>query len=145
MEQILLKKAPLEVRGNRGQRAEVDARYTLTGVISPSKGGHADRYDLSSDIEELRCSIKAPKFTLMSAKLCTAQDKDGIINEYFEHTHSTAWAYVATDGYIYIMGTEEFKTMLRLFCNISPESTSPRLKVKHTAVKASEQWLQAQL
>ena len=145
MYRVELKKAPIEVRGNRGQRVEVDARYTLTGEVSPSKGGHADRYDLTSDLEGLRCSVKSPKFTLMNASLCVAQDKDGIIAEYFERTHSTEWAYVATDGYIYMMNADEFRKMLQLFCGLSCESNSPRLKVKHSAVKASEQWLRTQL
>jgi hypothetical protein len=134
---------PVFYKHNAGQHRQQVADFNLTGQIR-----RADKvpYNVGSDIPELNISVKSARFTLMSGKLCKAQDFDGIVNQYFAEVHSTEWLYVTEDLKGYFMNAEEFKSLLYQFCDLERESNSTIYKIRMGRENEEvTNWLQAQL
>lgn len=106
------------------------------------------RYDMASDCEvgELRISIKANRFSLMSGSLCKGCDTfDDIWNRYNENVHSNIWAYVTKDWQCYFMDKEEFSKFIHNFARLDRESSKrgggKKIKGKEES-KAMLSWLE---
>lgn len=107
---------------NRGQYAEMVACRTLLGdAYDPTAKADNKSFDKDSDISSLRISVKSARFSLAS-KLY-GETLAEMVADYFNRTHSTSWAYVATDGNIYIMNKAEFAEFLALFTTLQRASS----------------------
>ena len=134
---------PVFYKHNAGQHRQQVADFNLTGQLR-----RADKipFNVGSDIPELNISVKSARFTLMSGRLCKAQDFDGIVVQYFAEVHSTEWVYVTEDLMGYFMSADEFRSLLYQFCHLERESDSPAYKIR-MGRETDEviKWLQAQL
>ena len=128
---------------NNGQHAEQTLAYTLTHEIRSHD--HVP-FDEGSDIPEFHMSVKSSKASLMSGNRCTAQTKEGIIQEFIERSASTCFAYVASDfAKAYVMDAIEFTEFCMLFAGLSRESTRNGGKVKvqlRAESKRMREWLE---
>jgi predicted PolB exonuclease-like 3'-5' exonuclease len=117
--------------------------FTLTGNIRKADN---HKWDADSDIPELNMSVKSARFTLAYA--LNGETKEEKINDYFSRVKSTSWAYITTEGQIYIMNRIEFHMFLMLFCTLERDSTKNGGKVKvrfaHETAKVRE-WLRGQV
>ena len=127
---------------NNGAHAQQVVDYTLTGSIRPHDNV---KWDEGSDIPELNMSVKSDRFTLASDLI--GETLEAKVNDYFERTASTSWAYASNDGQIYIMNRNEFYAFLMLFCSLQKDSTKNggRMKVRfgHETARV-KMWLGAQ-
>lgn len=106
---------------NAGQHAEQALAFTLTNEM---RKHNSMAFDQASDIPEFNMSVKSSRFTLASASMLEASDKEGQIAEYFKRVHSTHVAYVTKDfSKAYVMDMAEFKKFIELFCSLTREST----------------------
>lgn len=124
---------------NNGQHAQYVADYTLTGQVRKADNIH---WACGSDIPELKMSVKSARATLASDLIGeTIADK---VNDYFNRTASTVWAYVTKDETIYIMDGIEFRQFIMTFATMQKDSTKNggRMKVRfpHESHKVIE-WL----
>lgn len=131
---------------NNGLHAEQALAFTLTGEIRKhdSKPFYAD-----SDIPEFAMSVKSAHFTLASANIMQAQDKNGQIEEYLMRVHSTTVAYVSKDFSVaYVMTMVEFAEFLYKFTTLTAESKKHGGKMKLMArseSKAMKAWFAEKL
>lgn len=128
---------------NNGQHAQQVVDFTLTGHIRRADN---HKWTEDSDIPELNMSVKSARFTL--AYRLEGETKEEKINYYFENVKSTAWAYMDTEGHIYVMNRNEFYAFL-MFCTALYRSSSSNggivtLKQNHETAKIRE-WLKAQI
>lgn len=82
-------------------------------------------YNRGSDlcVGNMAMSIKASRFSLMSATLCGGcEDFDGIWSIYEANTHSNCFVYGAKTGTAYVMNIVEFKQFVYAFCTLTRES-----------------------
>lgn len=82
-------------------------------------------YDKDSDLTvgDMRFSIKASGFSLISARLCKGcVTFDDIWNLYEHNVHSNLFVYITKDYIAYIMNLDEFKTFIYSFCYLDRES-----------------------
>lgn len=124
---------------NNGQHAQYIADYTLTGQIRKADNIH---WTCDSDIPELRMSVKSARATLASDLI--GDTKASKVDDYFNRTASTSWAYVTKDEKIYIMDGIEFREFIMTFATMERDSTKNggRMKVRfpHESHKVIE-WL----
>lgn len=128
---------------NKGQARQQDVDFMLTGKIR--KADHVP-FDMDSDIPEYDCSVKASRFTLVSANVVRGNDFDSIWNEYAERVHSTLFCYATENGTAYFMDIAEFESFVRTFCTLQKESSKNgggmKIRCKSES-KAMLQWLAA--
>lgn len=128
---------------NNGQHSQQTVDFTLTGQLRKADN---HKWNIESDIPELNMSVKADRFTLASDLMGETLDQK--VNDYFNRTASTSWAYLTNEGQIYIMNRIEFYMFLMLFCTLERDSTKNggRVKVRfaHETAKVRE-WLRAQV
>ena len=128
---------------NNGQHSQQTVDFTLTGQLRKADN---HKWNIESDIPELNMSVKADRFTLASDLM--GETLDQMVNDYFNRTASTSWAYLTNEGQIYIMNRIEFYMFLMLFCTLERDSTKNggRVKVRfaHETAKVRE-WLRAQV
>ena len=103
---------------NNGQHSQQVVDFTLTGNIRKADN---HKWDADSDIPELNMSVKSPRFTLAYA--LNGETKEEKIADYFSRVKSTSWAYITTEGIIYIMNRVEFYEFL-MFCTDLQRSSS---------------------
>jgi len=102
---------------NAGEFAEVITKDVLG--YEPRKEPNT-RYDVSSDIEPIRTSVKSSRFTLVNMRLGDTFEES--VDHYFKTTHSTQWIYtVVTDDTVllYWMNATEFRDFLYTFCYLN--------------------------
>lgn len=128
---------------NNGQHSQQVVDFTLTGNIRKADN---HKWDADSDIPELNMSVKSPRFTL--AYSLEGETKEEKINYYFSKVKSTSWAYITTEGDIYIMNRVEFYEFLMLWTGLYKASSSNgghyTVKQNHETNKIRE-WLKAQI
>lgn len=128
---------------NNGQHSQQIVDFTLTGQLRKADN---HKWNIESDIPELNMSVKADRFTLASDLMGETLSQK--VSDYFNRTASTSWAYLTTEGQIYIMNQIEFHMFLMLFCTLERDSTKNGGKVKvrfaHETAKVRE-WLRAQV
>lgn len=128
---------------NNGQHSQQVVDFTLTGNIRKADN---HKWDVDSDIPELNMSVKSPRFTL--AYSLEGETKEEKINYYFSKVKSTSWAYITTEGDIYIMNRIEFYEFLMLWTGLYKASSSNgghyTIKQNHETNKIRE-WLKAQI
>ena len=128
---------------NNGQHCQQVVDFTLTGNIRKADN---HKWDADSDIPELNMSVKSPRFTL--AYSLEGETKEDKINYYFSKVKSTSWAYITTEGDIYIMNRVEFYEFLMLWTGLYKASSSNgghyTVKQNHETNKIRE-WLKAQI
>lgn len=105
---------------NHGQHCEQMLAYTITGEIRKHDNV---AFDEGSDIPEANMSVKSSRATIASARLMTADTREGQIEEYFKRVHSTYFAYVANNNVAYVMNAREFEAFLREFVRFERESS----------------------
>ena len=128
---------------NNGQHSQQVVDFTLTGNIRKADN---HKWDADSDIPELNMSVKSPRFTLAYA--LNGETKEEKIADYFSRVKSTSWAYITTEGIIYIMNRVEFYEFL-MFCTDLQRSSSSNgghytIKQNHETQKIRN-WLKAQV
>lgn len=116
---------------NNGQHSQQVVDYTLTGNIRKADN---HKWNEESDIPELNMSVKSARFTLAYA--LEGETREDKINYYFENVKSTSWAYMDTEGNIYIMNRNEFYAFL-MFCTTMQLSSSKN--GKHYVVKQNHE------
>ena len=110
------------------------AKYTFDGVHYKNAGefkefalkrilGYADwnvkdshRFDVDSDITDLRCSIKSAESSLYNVEL--ADNFNDSLEMYFARVHSVIWKYVTiidNDLVVYTMDKNEFREFVSQF------------------------------
>jgi len=128
---------------NNGQHAQQVVDYTLTGIIRKADN---HKWDVDSDIPELHMSVKGNRFTLASDLI--GDTVEAKINDYFNRTASTQWAYITTEEEIYIMNRVEFYMFLMLFCTLQADSTKnggkKKVRFGYESARVRE-WLKAQI
>lgn len=77
-------------------------------------------FDKGSDIDPLNLSVKSARFTL--ATNLQGDTREEKIQDFFNRVHSTAFAYVARNGDIYIMNATEFQEFVVLFTSLQKAS-----------------------
>lgn len=125
---------------NGGDFHEIVTKSVLG--FKPEKDGNT-KYDVESDIPELRASVKSSKFTLVNEVLADSFEKS--LDVYFKNVHSTLFIYaVAIDDMItlYYMDATEFRVFLTEFSKIA--SDSGYVRGKSTTGKMLR-WLEARL
>lgn len=127
---------------NNGQHSQQTVDFTLTGQLRKADN---HKWNIESDIPELNMSVKADRFTLASDLMGETLSQK--VSDYFNCTASTSWAYITTEGQIYIMNRIEFHMFLMLFGTLERDSTKNGGKIKvrfaHETAKVRE-WLRAQ-
>lgn len=132
---------PISTSHNAGERAEQNLIYTLCGEI---RKHDSTPFDKSSDYPEMKLSIKSARFTLVSGRLMQAQTMHGQIEEYFNRTASTLWAYVSNDNIAYMMDKVEFYEFITTFAKFEKDSAKNGgyNKVRFPSeTQAIKQWL----
>ena len=128
---------------NNGQHCQQVVDFTLTGNIRKADN---HKWNEDSDIPELNMSVKSPRFTL--AYSLEGETKEEKINYYFSKVKSTSWAYITTEGDIYIMNKIEFYAFLMFCTNLQRSSSSNgghyTIKQNHETQKIRN-WLKAQI
>ena len=128
---------------NNGQHSQQVVDFTLTGNIRKADN---HKWDADSDIPELNMSVKSPRFTLAYA--LNGETKEEKIADYFSRVKSTSWAYITTEGIIYIMNRIEFYEFLMFCTNLQRSSSSNgghyTIKQNHETQKIRD-WLKAQV
>ena len=141
MRTVLVKQNPIENRNN-GINLEWSLNYTLTGTITEKHDNTA--FDKGSDIESLHISVKSARFTLASR--LNGEDKDEMLNDYFERVASQEFAYITKDFKAYIMNAQEFKEFLIEWTSVERSSSknggNKVLRGKNES-KAMLEWLGA--
>ena len=102
---------------NGGEFAEVVTKAVLG---YEAKKDANTSYDVASDINELRMSIKSSRFTLVNKVLANTFDET--VRVYFETTHSTTWVYtivIEDTATLYYMKADEFKEYLYKFTTLN--------------------------
>lgn len=130
---------------NNGQHLEQRLCYTLTGEI---RKAYDFRFDVASDIPEYHMSVKSDHATLVTADYMHGSTFAEQLQEYFNRTVSTSFAYVANNGTAYIMNAYEFEKFLVAFGTWEAESTKNgggyKIRLKHESKKMLR-WLNGQL
>lgn len=141
MRTVLVKQNPIENKNN-GINLEWSLNYTLTGAITEKHDNVA--FDKGSDIESLHISVKSARFTLASR--LNGEDKDEMLNDYFERVASQEFAYVTKNFKAYIMNAQEFKEFLIEWTSVEKASSknggNKVLRGKNESQKMVE-WLNA--
>lgn len=104
---------------NNGLHCEQMLAYTLTNEM---RRHDICPFDKGSDIPEYHMSVKSSGATLASGHLMKATTYMEQIDEYFERTASTSFAYVAKNNVAYVMDAEEFKAFLLAFSIFTRDS-----------------------
>ena len=102
---------------NHGQHCEQMLAYTITGEI---RKHDSKRFDVDSDIPEIKCSVKSARFTL--SQRANGETKEEQIDDFFARSASKRYAYVTKDYKAVMMEKEEFKEFLIRFCSITTAS-----------------------
>ena len=102
---------------NHGQHCEQMLAYTITGEI---RKHDSKRFDVDSDIPEIKCSVKSARFTL--SQRVNGETKEEQIADFFARSASERYAYVTKDYKAVMMEKEEFKEFLIRFCSITTAS-----------------------
>lgn len=100
-------------------------------------------YDMGSDIEEIRASVKSGKATLVNKKL--GQNMEEVLDTYFQNVHSTSfiWGVVMDDELtVYTMNANEFRPFIENFANFDKSRQVVRFKA--TSGKMLK-WLEAHI
>jgi hypothetical protein len=128
---------------NNGQHSQQTVDFTLTGQLRKADN---HKWNIESDIPELNMSVKADRFTLASDLMGETLSQK--INDYFDRTASTSWAYITNEGQIYIMNRVEFYAFLMAFTTLQRQSSKNgghyTVKLNHETNKVRE-WLKAQV
>lgn len=86
-------------------------------------------YDMGSDIEEIRASVKSSKATLVNKKL--GQNMEEVLDTYFQNVHSTSfiWGVVMDENLtVYTMNAKEFRPFIEAFANFDKSRQVVRFK-----------------
>lgn len=102
---------------NHGQHCEQMLAYTITGEI---RKHDSKRFDIASDIPEIKCSVKSAGFTL--SQRVNGETKEEQIADFFARSVSEKYAYVTKDYKAVMMEKAEFKEFLIRFCSITTAS-----------------------
>ena len=100
-------------------------------------------YDMGSDIEEIRASVKSSKATLVNKKL--GQNMEEVLDTYFQNVHSTSfiWGVVMDENLtVYTMNAKEFRPFIEAFANFDKSRQVVRFKA--TSGKMLN-WLEAHI
>ena len=115
------KGAPYTINGekwmNAGEFKEIVCKHMLG--FEASKDANT-RYDMGSDIQEIRASVKSSKATLVNMKLGETLAES--IETYMATTHSVRFLWVSVieeEATIYDMNADEFKTFLYKFSGLN--------------------------
>lgn len=103
-------------------------------------------FDVGSDIETLKISVKSARFTLASHLL--GETKEEKINDFFNRVHSTRFAYVTRNGDIYIMNATEFQQFVTMFASLQKASkkNGGQMVVRaKSETKKMLQWFEGQI
>lgn len=106
---------------NAGQHCEQMLAYTLTGEI---RKANKEPFDKASDIPELNLSVKSSHATLVSPSVLISDTYSTQIDEFFDRTASTQFAYVSKEHIAYIMNKSEFRKFVYAFSYWDREATS---------------------
>jgi len=138
---------PVEAR-NSGDARE----WALCNYFGCDRCKHdALPYDRGSDIStaDMKISVKASAFTLMSGSMCGGLDTfDDIWNLYAANVHSNRFAYVTEDWTVYMMDLAEFQRFVYAFCRTERESEKNGGAMKIRCRKESKKmlaWLAAEV
>ena len=103
---------------NHGQHCEQMFAYTITGEI---RKHDSKRFDVDSDIPEIKCSVKSAGFTL--SQRVNGETKEEQIADFFNRSVSKVYAYVTKDFQTAVMMNKtEFEYFLREFCSMTTAS-----------------------
>lgn len=100
-------------------------------------------YDMGSDIEEIKASVKSSKATLVNKKL--GQNLEEVLDTYFKNVHSTSfiWGIVMDEELtVYVMNAKEFRPFIENFANFDKSRQVVRFKA--TSGKMLN-WLEAHI
>ena len=125
---------------NHGDFIEIMVKYHLG--FAPAKDGNGS-YDKTSDIAEIRASVKSSKATLVNKKL--GANIDETLHTYFATTHSTQFFFGHDiDGqlHIYMMDAPEFDAFCRQFATYDKGRQVVRFK---TCSGKMISWLEAHI
>ena len=93
-------------------------------------------WNVGSDIEPLKISVKSDRFSLTAGGQLRGQSKAEMLDDYFNRVASKVFAYVTKSYEVYEMNPAEFKEFLEQFGYISRESSSNGGKTK---IKAKDE------
>lgn len=117
-----------------GQAAEQSLTFDLTGEMRPHRDG---RFWAGSDIPEFNMSVKSDHFTL-AAKL-NGDNMAEMIDDFFNRTSSTVFAYVTREMFVYMMNAVEFRAFIETFGVLERESEKNggglKVRCKHESKK----------
>ena len=103
-------------------------------------------FDIGSDIEDLRISVKSNGCSLACVYRESKETaKAEIIAEYFDRVHSRLWAYGIREEkqtVFYEMEREEFKLFVEMFGGLSRESGKTYYKIKIRTTQKMVSWLE---
>ena len=128
---------------NRGQVAQQDADYTLTGQVRPHD--HI-AFDKGSDIPELDISVKSARFTL--ATTLKGDTLAEMLNDYLNRVASTTALYITKDRIGYRMTMTEFKAFIEEFGTVeyaSAKNGGGKVVRCKSESKAMLKWLESQV
>ena len=100
---------------NHGDFIEIMVKYHMG--FDPRKDGNG-AYDVTSDIAEIRASVKSSKATLVNKKL--GDDMAESLDTYFRNTHSNKFFFghdIDGELHVYMMNAAEFRTFCETFAN----------------------------
>ena len=98
---------------NHGDFIEIMVKYHMG--FNPCKDGNG-AYDKTSDIAEIRASVKSSKATLVNKKL--GDDMAESLDTYFRNTHSNKFFFghdIDGELHVYMMNATEFRTFCETF------------------------------
>lgn len=123
---------------NAGDFAEVSLKAVLG--YEPIKDANTP-YDVGSDIEDLRASVKSAKSSLVNRYL--GDDFDTVATNYFATTHSTIWVWVVLiDDMVeaYWMNEKEFREFVAVWGSWDKSRKTIRFKISSSKMI---QWLES--
>ena len=100
----------------------------------PIKHDHT-AWNIGSDIEPLKMSVKSNRFSLTSGGQLRGNSKAEMLNDYFARVASTVFAYVTDTYEVFEMDATEFRAFLEVFTYEECDSSSKGGKLKLRAYR----------
>ena len=92
-------------------------------------------WNVGSDIEPLKMSVKSDRFSLTAGGQLRGQSKAEMLDDYFNRVASKVFAYVTNDYEVYEMNATEFRAFLECFTYTECDSSKNGGKLKLRAYR----------
>lgn len=119
------------------EKAGINKEWALSVHLT---GKHPKKHDttawnMGSDIEPLKMSVKSDRFSLTAGGQLIGKDKKEMLDDYFNRVASKRFAYVTNAYEVFEMNAQEFRAFLESFTYTERDSGKNGGKLKLRAYR----------